>query len=68
MQLPSSIQVDQFHGYPAIDNNALSIASSRRFKPERKSAFLEHKMRHENWRWLSISRHTKTEATDLLHF
>lgn len=35
MQSPSRLHVDQFHGYTAMDNNALSIASSRlprRFK------------------------------------
>lgn len=41
MQLPRRTQVDQFHGYPAMDSSALSMASSRRLKPERKSAFLE---------------------------
>lgn len=41
---PNKVHADQFHGYPAIDNNALSIASSRRDNRYRNSAFLEVSM------------------------
>lgn len=41
MQLPNSVQADQFQAYPAIDIRALSIASSLRLSPQRNRAFLE---------------------------
>jgi len=40
MQLPSNVQADQFHLKPAKEISALSMASSRLDKRERKRAFL----------------------------
>lgn len=50
IQLPRSVQQDQFQANPAIDKSAHSIASSRRESRERKSAFLpSHQRQGHGW-------------------
>lgn len=49
MQLPSNVQADQFHLKPAREISALSMASSRLDKRERKRAFLFKCKRGNHW-------------------